>query len=601
MKRTLLFSCLALNTAIGYCKINSQDTIKAASCSDTDVQAALNSVTALTKVVLIPAGTCHWTSQVSLVVPSGRTSLSILGAGNYNITGGADSTVIVDDFASGNYDLSIATGDSSSFFRLAGLTFQGGNDGGTANTKWNGMIGIGGYCQNMRVDHMHINHLTYTVSDNGAGLGLSGALFGVTDHNVFDGNASGVNNEIHVYQGNLFGDSNGRGDGAWANPTLLGGRSFMFIEDNLFNNSIGEDCTSGGRFVVRYNTFNSASLETHPTGGGGADNRGCRAWEIYNNTFNGSNSSPLFNVFFLSSGTGVIWGNSAPTGYEYLVSIHSMRTDNSTYPETPTPNGWGYCGTAFNGTGSAWDQNNPATTGCACIDQPGRGKGDLITGLMPNAVNSATGTISWPHQALEPVYEWNDTWNPVPGYPGVVFNNYDPTVLVQNHDYYQYKDSFNGTVGVGSGLLAQRPSTCTLNTAYWASDHNTLYQCTATNTWTAYYTPYCYPHPLVSGIGCNITTAILPHQVVDKQIKIYPNPARDKIYLDMSGVMKLANVSIYTIDGQLAAKQTILVQPSAGNMQTENTLDVASFSPGMYYVQIANENFRSNQKIIIER
>ena len=27
----------------------------------------------------------------------------------------------------------------------------------------------------------------------------------------------------------------------------------------------------------------------------------------------------------------------------------------------------------------------------------------------------------------------------------------------------------------------------------------TLYKCTSTNTWTAYYTPYTYPHPLISG------------------------------------------------------------------------------------------------------
>jgi hypothetical protein len=25
-----------------------------------------------------------------------------------------------------------------------------------------------------------------------------------------------------------------------------------------------------------------------------------------------------------------------------------------------------------------------------------------------------------------------------------------------------------------------------------------LYKCTATNTWTSYYTPYTYPHPLVT-------------------------------------------------------------------------------------------------------
>jgi hypothetical protein len=31
---------------------------------------------------------------------------------------------------------------------------------------------------------------------------------------------------------------------------------------------------------------------------------------------------------------------------------------------------------------------------------------------------------------------------------------------------------------------------------YWATDKNMLYVCNPTNTWTAYYTPYTYPHPL---------------------------------------------------------------------------------------------------------
>jgi len=251
---------------------------------------------------------------------------------------------------------------------------------------------------------------------------------------------------------------------------------------------------------MRHNTFNNAGgLQTHPTGGGGANGRGCRAWEIYQNTFNASNSSPQFNVYFLSSGTGVIWGNSAPGGYENFISIHSMRKDNSTYPESPTPTSWGYCGTSFNGTGSAWDQNTDASTGYACIDQPGRGKGDLITGIMPNAVNSRTGTISWPNQALEPVYEWNDTYIGAPGYPDSFVANYQPTVLIQNQDFYVGTASFNGTSGVGSGLLSAIPSTCTPLVAYWATDTKTPYQCSATNTWTAYYTPYTYPHPLTQG------------------------------------------------------------------------------------------------------
>jgi hypothetical protein len=214
------------------------------------------------------------------------------------------------------------------------------------------------------------------------------------------------------------------------------------------------------------------------------------------------NSAPLFNGFFLSSGTGVIWGNSAPTGYETFVSIHSMRRDATTYAESATPDGWGYCGTSSGnpGAGSPWDENVDASNGGACIDQPGRGKGDLLSGEFPNAINTATSSIHWPNQALEPIYEWNDSWAPVPGYPYAPLNNYNPEVLVENRDFYLSAASFTGTSGVGSGALSSRPTTCNMNVAYWASDTNTLYQCRAGNTWVPYYMPYAYPHPLVHGM-----------------------------------------------------------------------------------------------------
>jgi hypothetical protein len=73
---------------------------------------------------------------------------------------------------------------------------------------------------------------------------------------------------------------------------------------------------------------------------------------------------------------------------------------------------------------------------------------------------------------------------------------------------------FNGTTGTGWGTLANRPTTCTSNTTenafgagtsgvgYYATDvgpQGTWYKCTATNTWTSFYTPFTYPHPLIAG------------------------------------------------------------------------------------------------------
>ena len=473
-------------------------TINAASCSSTDVQTALNSVTASTTTVNIPAGTCTWTAQVSLTVPSGSTTLSILGAGSLTTTGGGDVTVIVDGYASSNPPLVVTTAAASSFFRIAGITFEGGNDGGAGNTKWSGMLSLGGNSQGVRLDHSHFNATTYSVVENGAGVTVGGAIFGVGDHNIFDGNVAGVNNAVHVDQSGLYSGA-GFGDESWANETSLGSSDFFFLEDNTFNNSFANDCTIGGRFVIRHNTLNSITLQTHPTGGG-QRNRGCRAWEIYSNTFSGSGSTPVTNAIWISSGTGVVWGNSAPTGYTNFISGHDMRINNTTYTQLPTPNGWGYCGTAQTGTDSGWDENvNPG--GYACLDQLGRGKGDLLTGNFPNTVDSVTGTITWPNQALEPIYEWQDTWAQVPGYPlGAIWSQAD-TAATANRDYYQYTTSFNGTSGTGSGLLAARPATCTKNVAYWATDTTTLYQCSSTNTWTAYYTPYTYPHPLTQGSG----------------------------------------------------------------------------------------------------
>ncbi len=143
----------------------------------------------------------------------------------------------------------------------------------------------------------------------------------------------------------------------------------------------------------------------------------------------------------------------------------------------------------------------------ACADQPGRGQGNLLSGSTP--------TAGWVNQVLDPVYEWADTTRGIPAYE----NPYS-AVIVANRDYYGESPNqseqtsptspFNGATGTGHGTLANRPTTCTTGVAYWAVDQGSwntsgiagqgqLYKCTATNTWTLAYTPYTYPHPLISG------------------------------------------------------------------------------------------------------
>jgi hypothetical protein len=137
----------------------------------------------------------------------------VLGAGNLTTSGGGDQTVIVDNSATAasNALLNVVTNSNpAALVRIAGLTFETGS----GQIKYNGVLGFNGNSANIRVDHSHFQMSTGSTLGSG-GLGFFGCVFGVVDHNIFDGSTTVSNNEIRASNaGQCYSDSQGLGDQA---------------------------------------------------------------------------------------------------------------------------------------------------------------------------------------------------------------------------------------------------------------------------------------------------------------------------------------------------------------------------------------------------
>lgn len=477
----------------------------AASASNEEALAIVEKVKADTDEVIdviFPDGNPHWSQVVDLVQPDSCRLLFIHAgsAGDMPPMGGTGKTHIIDDCVI-NAPVFIATpnGKPDCYVRRFGFSYTQTND-----SRKQGSANMSGHYNTPTTPQRFVDdHNTY--NSKSTGLGFGGRVIGVAHHNIFNCYASTAA---------FFNSwSDAQGDLSWTEDSDLGTENFPFIEDciiNVFGSAGISDSYRGSRFVIRFCTSNGAATQTHPTGGSNRA-RGSRAWEVYGILFRSPAGKIEHNFFFMSSGTGMVFFNDA-AGLNNFITMHCMRRDPTTYPQSPTPTGWGYAGTSFNGVGSNWDGNEDPVTGYPNIDQIGRGKGDKLSGdFGPGMINEATGKNyldpgAYPRQLLEPVYIFGNTYVG----PGTQVADQSSGTLKLKRDYYT--DEIGG--GIGKGLAL--PTTAglpgegfvLLNGGSWLNStpeygvkdtpNFKLYVRDQNGVWQPKYQPFEYPHKYIA-------------------------------------------------------------------------------------------------------
>lgn len=414
----------------------------AATCSRSHVQKAINAAHDGDTVV-IPDGSCTWSSSVSL---SGAKTVQGQHTCSVDSDGRATSCATI---ISGSG--LVVTGTDGKAWRIHDLGFSGVSG-----------IAVHGTSKTWRIDHNYFNAVggwgatdtRIIFIDPGISLpGTPGYTTGVIDHNTFY--HPHISICVHVRES---------GNYDWDRNNSFGNSDAIYIEDNTLvgkynaDYSTGDpltDCETGGSFVARYNKIINGWLETHAAVI--TNMRGCRKWEVYNNTFTNPAVDWNWGVH-LRGGSGMVFNNTWDVSFDNAIALNVDRTyiTGGDPWQHLCPNSDG--DKAILGDTSNYPQSCSSGTGCVKID--GFGNGNYPCRDQIGWAGAGT-------QYLQPALFWN---NKVGG------SYVDPVLW----------DSCSGCL---STYLQSGRDYCTdaSNRGVMPSSCNGI---------TTTYTPYTYPHPL---------------------------------------------------------------------------------------------------------
>jgi hypothetical protein len=448
-------------------------TITAASCSQNDVANAVSNA-ARGDTVTVPAGTCTWSTPVSIT--KGLT-LSGAGVGKTVITSSGGSVLIEaqpDATAIAN----------SQNITISGFTFDGANSSSIL-MQIEGASGISG---TIPFRYMIIGDNTFknTNPSSSTQVGAviqayangNGQLRGVIYHNTFDR----CNILLRIFSNNDTRESSNTA----FNKISYGTDDNLYFEDNtiMYSSSYTGDnpgwieSGQGGRIAARYNTWNLANATTPQ-----------EIWDIHG----------------FQNWNGTV--NSGQTGTMLVEYYGNTLTNMGTYRWVDHRGGWGlFFDNVLTGSGGNSIQLYGMSTPGSCPSD-----------ITPTPTNY--------NPVVNNTYFWNNTKNGTNVTASALSSGLPiHCTVAENANWWNYNTSCTGlscSAGIGEGTTAPTGS-CTPGVGYWVASTPTattssaviqnaaLYKCSASGTWARYYAPYTYPHPLRTGTTSPGGTSLAP-------------------------------------------------------------------------------------------